>query len=297
MGPAFRLRARAALAIASLALASLAAGGALAAAPPEPAAPEREALLTVPAGLPPALLGRNVAAKLTVRAFVAPSGLVDSARAVAGDERLRGAAEEAVRWWVFAPAPGPSRVTVTVPIEAGADAAPLHPDVIAMARQAESAGDHATALASWTGALARRGTSPVVLNEWALREHAIGVARRLPHDPPAGSAVGATARGARGEQLRTVARARHAELVERFDHALLRAPWWDEPYLWRAGSLAGCGRAAEALRSLRAYRLATRDTAGAAFAGRMIERLAAADTVGVCEAIKTWRVVSEPRTR
>lgn len=299
MWPALRPRALAAFAFAfaSLALVSLAAGAARAAEPPAAGAPAREALLTTPANLPPALLGQKVAAKLTVRAHVAASGLVDSAKAVAGDERLRAAAEAAVRWWVFAPAAAPSWVSVTVPVEADADAPPLYPDVLALARQAESSGDPATALASWTGALARVGSSPAVLDEWALRERAIAVARRLPYDPPASAVVGARARGARGEQLRTVARARHAELVATFDHALLRAPWWDEPYLWRAGSLAGCGRTAEALRSLRAYRLATRDTAGAAFAARLADRLAAADTVGVCEAIKTWRVVSEPRTR
>lgn len=257
----------------------------------------RAVLLTAPADLPPELLGTKVSAEVAVRALVAPSGLVDSARAVSGDPRLRASAEAAARWWVFAPAEGRDWITVTVPVTAGEDAEPLHPDVLAIARESEAGGDLRTALASWVGALNRLGRSPVVLNEWAIREHAMALARRITPPPPLGDAIGGAARGARGQQLRTVARSGHMELVERFDRALARAPWWDEPYLWRAGSLAGCGRTAEALRSLRAYRLASADSAGVAFAGRMIDRLAAADTVGVCESIKTWGVVSEPRTR
>lgn len=271
------------------------------AAPPAAAsatdAPPRTVLLTAPADLPPELLGTKVAAAIGVRALVAPSGLVDSATAVSGDERLRPSAEAAARWWVFAPAGERQWITVTVPVTAAEDAEALHPDVLAIAREAEAGGDLPTALASWVGALSRLGMSPVALNEWAIREHAMALARRITPPPVPGDLVGGTARGARGQQLRTVGRMGHMDLLGRFDYALLRAPWWDEPYLWRAGSLAGCGRTAEALRSLRAYRLASADSAGVAFAGRLIDRLAAADTVGVCEAIKTWRVVSEPRTR
>jgi len=267
------------------------------ASPPAASPAPRVVLLTAPADLPPELLGTKVAAELGVRALVAPSGLVDSATAVSGDERLRPSAEAAARWWVFAPAREREWVTVSVPVTAAADAVALHPDVLAIARESEAAGDLPTALASWVGALNRLGLSPVALNEWAIREHAMALARRSTPPPPPDNQAGGAARGARGLQLRTVERVGHMDLVRRFDDALRRAPWWDEPYLWRAGSLAGCGRTAEALRSLRAYRLASADSAGVAFAGRLIDRLAAADTVGVCEAIKTWRVVSEPRTR
>jgi len=291
MRPALLLTACFALACASPP--ARASGADSAAAGPAP----REVLLTAPADLPPELLGTKVAAEVAVRVLVSPSGLVDSARAVSGDPRLRQGAEAAARWWVFASASAPEWLTVRVPVAADEHAVGLHPDVIAMARRAEADGDLPMALASWVGVLGRLGRSPVALNEWAIREHAIALARRISPSPPPGHAIGGAARGARGQQQRTVARADHLALVEKFDHALLRAPWWDEPYLWRAGSLAGCGRTAEALRSLRAYRLATADTAGAAFAGRLIERLAAADTVGVSEAIKTWRVVSEPRRR
>lgn len=276
---------------------------ALAAASAPPSHPDagaggaRAALLTVPADLPPALLGEAVAAKLTVRVAVSPEGLVDSAVAVAGDARLRASAEAAARWWVFTPAARPATLTVSVPVEAARDAADLRPDVLAMARESEAHGDLPTALAAWVGALARVGTSPTVANEWAIREHAIALARRMSPPPPLPNVVWGPARGARGQQLRTVARAKHVELVAQFDTALREAPWWDEPYLWRAGSLAGCGRTAEALRSLRAYRLASTDTAGIAFAERLMSRLAAADTIGVCEAVKTWRVTAEPAPR
>lgn len=286
-----------ALACAALLAGALVAAPRAATAPPAAAPAGRAVLLTAPADLPPGMLGRKVSAEIAVRVLVSPSGLVDSAKAVAGDERLRAPAEAAARWWVFAPAGESEWTMVTVPVAAGEDAEPLHPDVIALARESEADGDFQTALASWVGALNRLGMNPTVLNEWSIREHAIALARRITPAAPPGDALAGTARGARAQQLRTVARAGHMDLVAQFDHALLRAPWWDEPYLWRAGSLAGCGRTAEAMRSLRAYRLASADSAGVAFAGRMIDRLAAADTVGVCEAIKTWGVVSEPRTR
>lgn len=270
-----------------------------AAAPPKPAqpAPARAVLLTAPADIPSAQLGRKIATMIGVRVLVTPEGLVDSARATSGDPALRPSAEASARWWVFAPGERREWVPVTVPVSAGTDAADLHPDVLALAREAERSGDLETALASWVGALNRLGTSPVVVNEWAIREHTFALARRISPPPLPGSAVAARARGARNSQLRTVARAAHLELVAQFDTALLAAPWWPEPYLWRAGSLAGAGQAAEALRSLRAYRLASSDTAGVAFAGRLIPRLAAGDETGVCEAIKTWGVTTEQTSR
>lgn len=280
-----------------LALGGLAIAAAPRTPPAAPAVPAREPLLTAPASLPASMLGQAVSAKVRVRAHVAPSGLVDSTRATSTDPRLRESAEAAVRWWVFPPAERAAWLTVDVPIEAAADASGLHPDVLALARDAEARGDLPTALASWVGALRRAGTSPVVNNPWSLREHAIAVARRMPAPPATGNSVFAIARGARTEQLRTVARANHEQLVVRLDEALTAAPWWDEPWLWRAGSLAGCGRTAEALRSLRAYRLASSDSAGLAFASSLVTRLVAADTVGVCEAVKTWRVKLEPPSR
>lgn len=302
MRPALAISARLALAAATAATLAIVAVTAAPAATPgsragDTPAPAREVLLAVPADLPPALLGEKVSAKLAVRVHVTAAGLVDSARAVSGDPRLRASAEASARWWVFAPAAADGPLTVTVPVAAERDAEGLRPDVLAMARESEAHGDLPTALAAWVGALGRVGTSPVTSNEWAIREHTMALARRMSPPPRLPNAVWGPVRAARGQQLRTVARARHLELVAQFDAALLSAPWWDEPYLWRACSLAGCGRTAEALRSLRAYRLASADTGGVAFAGRLIDRLAAADTVGVCEAIKTWRVVSEPVAR
>jgi hypothetical protein len=255
--------------------------------------PERTVLLTAPANLPPALLGERVHAQVGVRAHVSAPGLVDSALAVSGDPRLRQAAEASVRWWVFAPSPRAGWETVTVPFEAGADAPGLHPDVISMARASEARGDLPTALAAWTGALERTGTSPVAENPWEFREHVLSIVRRMPSRPEPPLVVFAAANRVRASQLRTMARGDHADLVKRFDDAIAGAPWWADLWLWRAGSLAGCGRTAEALRSLKTYRLASADTAGVAFANRLIVRLATSDTVGVCEAVKTWQVVTE----
>ncbi len=257
------------------------------------AGPEREVLLTAPVNLPSALLGQHVNARIGVRAHVSPTGLVESAHAVSGDPRLREAAEASVRWWVFAPAPRAEWETVTVPVEVSADAPGIRPDVIGMARESEAHGDLATALAAWTGALERTGRSPLVENPWEFREHVLAIVRRMPSPPEPPYVVFATARQTRASQLRAVARGTHVDLVKRFDDELAGAPWWADLWMWRAGSLAGCGRTAEALRSLKFYRLASTDTAGVAFADRLITRLAAADTVGVCEAVKTWRVVTE----
>jgi hypothetical protein len=293
MRPAPAISFRVAPALAGLALACLASAPALhAAAPPAPAA--RAVVSSVPADIPSDLIGDSLSASVTVRALVAPSGLVDSATAVAGDERLRAAAEAAVRWWVFAPARAASWASVNVPFEGRDDDEPLRPDVLALARDAEAGGDDAGALAALSGALARLGRSPAVNNEWSVRERALAMTRRRSALFPPGDALTGAAQSARGEQLRAVTRVDHAALVTRFDQVLAAAPWWDEPYLWRAGSLAGTGRVADALRSLRAFRLGTRDSEAAAFAGRMIDRLAAADTLGVNAAIKTWRVPADP---
>jgi hypothetical protein len=279
-------------ALAGLCLAGLGFSGlVLAAAPPAP----RAVLLTVPADVPDAMLGEAFTAKIGVRALVAPSGLVDSTAAVDGDERLRASAETAVRWWVFAPARTAGWTTVSVSIEGHDDDEPLRPDVLALASQAETAGDDATALAALTGALARHGMSPTVNNDWGVRERALVINKRRPALYPPGDELVGIAQVARGEQLRTVTRVGHAALVAQFDKVVTGAPWWDEPYLWRAGSLAGTGNTAEALRSLRAFRLGTRDSAASVFAARLIDRLAAADTLGVSAAIKTWRVPADPK--
>lgn len=260
-------------------------------------APARAVLSTVPADLPAELLGEAVHATVTVRARIGRAGLVDSTHAVDGDPRLRASAEAAVAWWVFAPGAAREWVTVRVPIAADADADGLHPDVLAMARDAEAAGDWSGALQALVGALGRQGTSPLVANEWTIRERALRAALRLPAPPALSGDTWGAGQGARSQQLRTVARADHAVLVQGFDRALESAPWWAEVYLWRAGSLAGCGRGTDALRSLRAYTLGSPDTEGVRFANGLIERLAAADTLGVSEAIKTWRVTVSPEDR
>jgi hypothetical protein len=247
----------------------------------------REVLSPVLADLPLAASAQHVYGDVVVRALVSPMGIVDSALAVSGDHRLRPAAETAVRWWIFRPGPARewSTVTVTIP-PADAEELPLNPDVVAMARAAEAHGEMRAAVDAWTGALARVGRHSSLRNEWAIREHLLRIARSMNPPPVPANFIAVHARSWHGEQERTVTTQAHAALVESFAEAVNGAPWWPEPYLWRAASLLGAGRLPAALRDLRAYRLGVRDTEGVALADRVLLRLAAGDTLGACEMLK-----------
>ncbi|MBI5168152.1 MAG: hypothetical protein HZA61_01555 [Candidatus Eisenbacteria bacterium] len=280
---------RAALLVLSLAL--FASGAAAATKPAAAAAklPPTVALAPVlqpPADVPQAALDAQLKGTVTLLAHVTRPGYVDSVRVLSGDARLRETATAVARWCVYAPQAAPVWTTLTVTVDGKVEPEPLNPDVLAIAREAEGAKDWNNALAAWTGALQRLGTHPSLTNEWALREHALRTSRQLHPVPQAPGDTQGNARGARTQQERVVARGQHEDVVGIFDTVLKTAPWWSDPYLWRASSLAGCGRSAEAVRSLRFYLLGAPDSAGTWLATTALAQIAAGDTLGASELIK-----------
>lgn len=281
-----------------LSLAGLAAS-AHAAAPAKPAAkqaatqapamPPTVALTPVlrpPVDVPQAALDAQLKGTVTLLVRVTRPGYVDSVRVLTGDARLRTAASDVARWCVYVPQAAPVWTTLAVTVDGRVEPEPLNPDVLAIAREAEGAKDWNNALAAWTGALQRLGTHPSLANEWALREHALRASRQIKPVPQAPGETQGNARGARTQQERVVARGQHEDLVGIFDTVLKTAPWWSDPYLWRASSLAGCGRSAEAVRSLRFYLLGSPDSAGTWLATTALAQIAAGDTLGASELIK-----------
>lgn len=248
--------------------------------------PVLEPVLTVAPDVPQAALDAQLAGRVVLSVLVSRVGLVDSVTVTSGDARLRTAAIDAARWTVFEPQSAPVWTTLTVSIDGRLEPEPLSPDVLGMAREAEAANDGANALVAWTGALRRLGTHPSLTNEWTIRERALRIARSYPALAGVPGETAGMARGARTEQERVVVGSRHAALVAKWDHALTVAPWWPDPYLWRAGSLAACGRSAEARRSLRFYQLGATDSTGRWLASTALQMLAGGDSLGASELIK-----------
>lgn len=283
---------RAALLVLSLAV--FAAGADAATKPAAPASPAAKLPHTVTltpvlqpaADVPQAALDAQLKGTVTLLVRVTRPGYVDSLRVLTGDARLRTAASDVARWCVYAPQTAPVWTTLAVTVDGRVEPEPLNPDVLAIAREAEGAKDWNNALAAWTGALQRLGTHPSLANEWALREHALRASRQIKPVPQAPGETQGNARGARTQQERVVARGQHEDLVGIFDTVLKTAPWWSDPYLWRASSLAGCGRSAEAVRSLRFYLLGAPDSAGTWLATTALAQIAAGDTLGASELIK-----------
>ena len=255
-------------------------------AAPASAAASLTPLSTVLADVPQAALDARLKGDVVVRVRVSRLGLVDSARVVSGDARLRAPALAAARWYLYAAQPRPEWTTVTITIDGTVDSEPLALDVIGMARDAERAGHFQAALDAWAGVLNRCGTHPTIRNPWAIREHIAEVQRRMPVEPPLRGESQGYAVAARIEQQRTVARAAHADLVKKFEDAQRDLPWWDEPYQWDAASLIGAGRSQDAIRTIVIFRAATRDTASYRRANRALAGIAAGDTVMVGEMLK-----------
>lgn len=281
---------RAALLVLALALAASVSNATTAAphraAAGAPATVELTPVLRPAADVPQAAIDAKLSGKVELALRVTRAGYVDSVRVLSGDSRLRTAASDVARWCIYAPLSEPAWTHLTVEIDGAVEPEPLNPDVIAMAREAEGTKDWNNALAAWTGALQRLGSHPSLANEWALREHALHVSRQLKPVPPAPGEMQGNARGARTQQERVVARGQHEDIVGIFDNVLRTAPWWIDPYLWRASSLAGCGRRAEAVRSLRFYLLGAPDSAGTWLATTALAQLAAGDSLGASELIK-----------
>jgi hypothetical protein len=236
--------------------------------------------------VPQAALDAQLKGTVTLLVRVAPAGYADSVRVLTGDARLREAATAVARWCVYAPQAVPVWTTLAVTVDGKIEPEPLNPDVITIAREAERAKDWSNALAAWTGALQRLGTHPSLANEWALREHALRASRQIKPVPLAPGETQGAARGARTQQERVVARVQHEDVAGIFDGVLKTAPWWSDPYLWRASSLAGSGRSAEAVRSLRFYLLGAPDSAGTWLATTALAQLATGDSLGASELIK-----------
>jgi len=218
-------------------------------------------------------------------------GLVREVRVRRGGTPFDSAAVDAVRWWLFDPArrdgrPVASWVAVSVSPEPPADALPLVPDVIALAHEAEAAGDLRGAMDAWTGVLARVGQHPMLSDEWSVRERVLQLASRLPQPPPVPMATEGRARGARNLMQRNIARGDNADYAKRLDEVLLVAPWYVDAYRWRAAARAASGMRDGAVRDAMCYRLGAPDSASRALADRALAALATGDTLAANSLLK-----------
>ncbi len=241
---------------------------------------------TVPPDVPQAALDARLAGRVTVRARVTQWGTVDSVVAISGDPRLRAAAMDAVRWYVYAPQAEPAWTLATITIDGREETDPLGVDILGLIRDAERDGRWRDALEAYTGALRRLDQHPTLRNPWALRLRAVRTAARLGGPGSPGGSIELKAIATRVQQQRTVARAAHADLVADFETCLQAAPWWGEVYQWEAASLLGCGRSSDAIRDLLLFRVACPDSVSRERAERALAGIAAGDTVVVGERLK-----------
>src|SRR5262249_52955119 len=156
---------------------------------------------------------------------------------------------------------------------------PLVPDVVSLARDAESRGDLRGALDAWTGVLARVGAHPSLANEWPIRERILRLAARMPAPPEIPSASEDRAETAHALMLRSISRGDNETYAAALDAVLEVAPWYVQAYRWRASARAACGQRDGAVRDVLCYRLAVQDSADTALADRALAALAAADTI------------------
>jgi TonB family protein len=227
--------------------------------------------------------------RVMVQVQVDTLGMVTDARVDQGGTPFDSAAVDAARWWIFTPAHRDGRALaaqVVIPIEASApDADPMVPDVVALAYDAEAAGDVRGALDAWTGVGLRAG-SPLVADAWSPRAHAIGLAARLPKPPTIPLSAQGKARGAHNSLQRTMARGDNEDYARRLSEALQEAPWYADAYRWRAAARAMAGQRDDAMRDLRCYALAARDSAAQDIAARALRALAVRDTIGAYTLLK-----------
>ena len=208
--------------------------------PAAPAAPR--VLSTIPADLTGPALRAHLSGVVPVRVHVTTDGIVDSARAIGGDARLRTDAEAAARWAVYEAPAKAAWTTLPVRLEPGEDA-PQTIDFRRSALDAERAGDLTNALLYWSGAVAHVGTHASLRNVWALRERSAHVAQRMNPRPPVASETIKGGMAIAAELERTVARADHLARIEALQPILREAPWWDDPYRCLAASSAAISAA------------------------------------------------------
>lgn len=227
--------------------------------------------------------------RVRIKVQVDTLGMVTEASVYEGGTPFDSAAVDAARWWVFTPARRNGQsvpCSVALPIEVSApDADPMVPDVVALAYDAEAAGDVRGALDAWTGVILRAG-GPLVADAWSPRVQAIAWAARLPKPPTIPLAAQGKARGAHNALQRTMARGDNADYARRLSEALQEAPWYADAYRWRAAARAMAGERDDAMRDLVCYALAARDSAASVLADRALRALAARDTIGAYTLLK-----------
>lgn len=312
MRPPLPFRALAALALVAVALAPIAQAAArrtptAATAPTasEPAriairceplpgeAPDQPPVLRSSVGLnyTNAMLDQPADGTVEICVLVDSTGTVREAGVSGPAAAFDSAALEAARWWVFVPArlagrAVPARIAIKVEARVPRDADPMVPDVVALAEDAEARGGLREALDAWTGALARVGAHPAIQNEWVLREHIVRLAGRLPKPPAVPMMTESKARQTHNLMLRNLAREANEGYALALDEVLRTAPWYADAYRWRASARAAAGQRDGAVRDVLCYRLAVRDSAGAAVARRALMALANADTLAALTMLK-----------
>ncbi len=258
--------------------------GATSADSPTPVAP---VLLS---GVRPNVSWHWLESKLTgpvvMRVRVDTTGIVDSVLVREGDPRLRSAAVDAARWHLYSAPSTPTWVVLSLATPTAGDAEALSPDPVAMALEAERAGDLQGAIDAWTGAIARVGRHPSLQDDHAIRAHILALAERMPHPPAVPDMAAGPVRGAKNLLERNMASAVSRDVVVILDQSLAIAPWYGEGYRWRAAALAGCGRLEDARRAVMLYRLAAHDSASQAMSRRALHALAHADSIGAAQILK-----------
>src|SRR5207237_3430419 len=109
-------------------------------------------------------------------------------------------------------------------------------------------GDVRGALDAWTGVLARVGEHPALQNEWAVREHILRLAARLPQPPDVPGEVVSRARSLHSLMQRNIARSSNETYAEGLGEVMREAPWYADGYRWRASARAACGQRDGAVR-------------------------------------------------
>lgn len=237
----------------------------------------------VGANLPTEALDLTRPVTVRVQAWIDTLGVVRAARVFKGGTPFDSAAVDAVRWWLFDPARQngravPSVVTIPFTVER-VDADALVPDVLALARDFERAGDTRNALDAWTGVVGRVGAHPLLADPWTPRAHVLRLADRLPKRPDVPLRNEGQARGAYNLMLRSIARGDNEDYVRIYDEVTRVAPWFTVVYRWSASARAACGQRDDAMRALVLWSTASPDSASRALADRALRALATRDTL------------------
>ncbi|MEO5988637.1 MAG: hypothetical protein ABIU54_13705 [Candidatus Eisenbacteria bacterium] len=231
-------------------------------------------------------LESKVTGSVVMRVRIDTTGIVDSVVVREGDPRLRSAATDAARWHLYSAPSAATWVELSLAAPTAGEAEALSPDPVAIALEAERAGDLQGAIEGWTGAIARVGRHPSLQDDHAIRAHILALAQRMPHPPAVPDVAAVPVRGAKNLLERSMASAVSLDALVLLDESLAIAPWYGEAYRWRAAALAGCGRIDDARRAVMLYRMAADDSASRAMSRRALTALAHADSIGAAQILK-----------